>query len=114
MGIAAGIGFYEGAVAAAALIIVTLLLLKKLEYRVASKYRTIYIICSEKTGITGKITDVFDRYTLKVKNMDYINDEEKDGQMVLKFSVKTSVKFNWQDLRDSLYSIEGTSKIYEA
>lgn len=112
VGLAAGIGFYGGAIAAAALIFITLILLKKLEYRVSTKYRTVMVVTVGRANVLGSINDVFEKYGLRIKNMEYIDDEKKE-EMILKFTVKTGIKFKCDEMIKELKCIEGISKAYE-
>jgi putative Mg2+ transporter-C (MgtC) family protein len=113
VGIAAGIGFYTGAIAASALIYVTLILLKKVEYKFASHYKAIYVVSDGHIGMLGKIMDVFDKYAVKVKNMEHINVEDNKGEMVLKYIVKAGARVKCADLVKDLQGIEGIRKAYE-
>jgi len=113
VGLASGIGFYGGAIAATVLIFTTLILLKKLEYKVAPKYRNIYVVSDGQVGVLGKVMNVFDKYRLRIKNMDYINDEEYKSEMVLRFRVRAGTKIKYEDLIKDIQNIEGISKAYK-
>jgi putative Mg2+ transporter-C (MgtC) family protein len=114
VGIAAGIGFYEGAITASALILTTLLLLKKFEDRFNkhNKYRLFYIQSENVPGQITNISAVFDKYDVQVKSMDFIRINDGKG---LQIKIVSYIPDDSERIRitNSLYSIEGVLKVLE-
>ncbi|HOJ10517.1 MAG TPA: MgtC/SapB family protein, partial [Clostridiales bacterium] len=73
VGLAAGIGFYEGAITATVLIYITLIMLKKIEsqFNVRSQYKNIFVETAAIPEIIYKLTDIFCRYEVMIKNIEY-------------------------------------------
>ena len=78
VGIASGIGFYEGAVAATLLIFITLISLKKAEkfFSRKSKYRTLLIECDDIPGLVGEITSLMEKFRIQIKTMQLYRNKE--------------------------------------
>ena len=113
VGLAVGIGLYAGAIIAAVLIYITLIFLKKVEYKFASHYKTVYVVSNGHIGVLGKIMDVFDKYAVKVKNMEYVNVEDNKDEMVLKYVIKAGSRIKCADLVKVLQGVERVHKAYE-
>ena len=115
VGLAAGIGFYEGAVISTILIFITLILLKKIEKQIAVKKqcRNIIIEIANMPEIIYKLTDVFSRYDVLIKNIEYFNGEKTDGDILVKFFIKPPHTFSLEDIVQDLCKIEGVRKVYE-
>ncbi len=113
VGLAAGIGFYEGAIAATAVIYITLILLKKFErgFTVKKQFRYIYIEALSSAEIVFKITDIFSRYQLLIKNIEYFNAEE--DRITIKFFVKPPHAFRIEDIMLDICNVDGVYKAYE-
>ena len=114
VGIAAGIGFYEGAIAATILIYITLILLRKIE-RAFSKRNTlriIYIQSINKPGQVGEITSVFDNYGIAIKSIDFINNES-EKTLSIKLLIKATPGFDASKIVNCLHVLEGIQKVYE-
>jgi putative Mg2+ transporter-C (MgtC) family protein len=113
VGIAAGIGFYEGAVIATALIFLTLIFLKKAEIRFAEKtHLKTYLIESENLpGQVGQVSGVFEKYKVEIKSMEFFYNE--GGYLLLKLLVKSlDGKLN-NRVVDELQRTEGVKKVME-
>ena len=89
VGLAAGIGFYGGAIAATALIYITLILLKRFEDHLARKnrYKEIYIRSSNLPGQIGIISNIFHKYGIKISNIDFMSEDESSVSQI-RFTVK--------------------------
>lgn len=114
VGIAAGIGFYEGAVFASILIFITLRGLKAIERKVSSKYRTIHVVADERRGLLGDLSNIFEGNCISVRKIDY--SEKKDENLstvTIKFHVKIPSGCIFNDITESLYGIESVKKVYE-
>jgi putative Mg2+ transporter-C (MgtC) family protein len=113
VGIAAGIGFYEGAVAATVLIYITLILLKRIEDNFSKKnqYKVLYVHSKKIQGQIGAISCIFDRYYVEVKNIEFINNENEEN-LLMKFIIRlpNNLKSN---VMDEMHKLDGISKVYE-
>lgn len=114
VGLAAGIGFYEGAVIATILIYITLIVLKKMENQIAVKkqYRNIIIEIDNMPKMIYKLTDIFSGYDVLIKNIEYFNGENED-KMLIKFFIKPPHTFKLEDIVLDLCKVEGVRKVYE-
>jgi putative Mg2+ transporter-C (MgtC) family protein len=114
VGIAAGIGFYVGAIAATALIFLTLIALRKIEKGVMSKgmVKTIYIQAFNISGLIGQITDVIGKYNVLIKTIEFMNNDE-DGDLSVKLVVKYPTAGLSGNVINDLHKLEGVQRIYE-
>ncbi|HHW49759.1 MAG TPA: MgtC/SapB family protein [Clostridiaceae bacterium] len=113
VGIAVGIGFYEGAVFATVIIYLTLILLKKMELSFAKKkrHKIIYIQADNIPGRLAAITSMLDKLSVIVRKIDFVNDEE-DESVKIKLLVRLPSKLAC-DVVSKLTEIEGVHKVYE-
>ena len=114
VGIAAGIGFYSGAIAATALIFATLILLKRMEKHLKRKnrYRTIYVKSDNLPGQIGSINNIFYKYGIRIKNIEFANEDENEDSMIVKFLVRMP-NCTVANFIDELRELKGISKVYE-
>ncbi|NMB97598.1 MAG: MgtC/SapB family protein [Clostridiaceae bacterium] len=114
VGLAVGIGFIEGAVTATILIYITLIVLKKIEkhFSVKRQYKNIFIEIESNTEIIFKLTDIFSRYQVLIRNIEYIT-KETDNNIILKFNVKPPHAFRLEDIMLDICNISGVCKAYE-
>ena len=114
VGIAVGIGFYEGAVIATALIFVTLILLKKIEWNISKSKRhsILFIEADNIPGQITKISSVLDKYSIIIKKIDFVNGEE-DTDMLIKLLVKLPGKLQTSTFINDLHKISGVKRAYE-
>lgn len=114
VGIAAGIGFYEGAIAATILIYLTLILLRKLEDHFSRKnqYKLICVQLQNLPGQIGAITHVFGRNDVLLKNIEFVNNRD-DKSTLIKFLIKLPHNFAKEKVINDLHQIEGVQKVYE-
>lgn len=113
VGIAAGIGFYEGAVVATVLIFITLIVLKKAELRIADKrhLRTIIIESDNKPGQIGVESCVFDKHNIVIKNIEFIYNESNN--LMVKYLVRVPDNLADKHAVNDLQGIDGVRKVYE-
>lgn len=114
VGIAAGIGFYEGAIAATILIYITLILLRKIEMVFAKKnqFRVIYIHSHNRPGLIAEISCATENYAVSVKNIEFINDEG-EKTMSIKLLVKVPDNFDGSKMINDIHEIKGILKVNE-
>jgi putative Mg2+ transporter-C (MgtC) family protein len=114
VGIAAGIGFYEGAIAATVLIYITLIVLRKMEYSFSKKseFSVLYIQSYNKPGLIDQVSSVLDKYEVPIKNIEFINNDNKKSLSIKVLLKKTSGFFGGK-LASDLYEIDGVQKVIE-
>lgn len=114
VGLAAGIGFYEGAIITTILICITLIVLKKIESQmtIKKKYRNIIVKASNIPEIVYELTNAFSNYDVLIKNIEYSTEEEPNN-IVLKFFIKSPYTFKLEDIAQELCQIKGVKKVYE-
>lgn len=113
VGIAAGGGFYLGAVAATVLIYITLIVLKKIEAGISKKNPTryIYVHSDNIPGQVGNISCVFDQHELKIRHIEFITNEN-DG-LLAKFTVKGADPLSNKHAICDLQGMKGIRRVYE-
>lgn len=114
VGIAAGIGFYGGAIVAALVIYLTLILLKKLEHNLTRKkhLNILYIKTNNLPGQIGIIGNAFGKHDISIKNIEFMNNEEDDDALI-KFFVRLPGSVKKKTIIEELEKIDGVSKVFE-
>ena len=114
VGIAAGIGFYEGAIATTALIFVTLIVLKRFERYTLEKKQCgiIYVKSHNISGQIDAINKVFDNNKLQVKSIEFI-DNDNGGNLILKVLVRYPKGADRAGIIRELHRLEGIQDVYE-
>lgn len=114
VGIAVGIGFYEGAIVAALVIYITLIMLKRIERNFAKKRQLsiIYIKSNNLPGQLGTIGAVLGKYAITIKNIEFLTNEE-DNDALIKFLLKIPGSVKKKKIISEIQVIEGVSKVYE-
>lgn len=114
VGLAVGIGFYEGALGATALIFLTLIFLKRFELFFSKKnnLRTLYIESYNIPGQLGFISEVMERYDVFTKKIEFINSEDEKNLLVKLLIKLPDLKFRGNLFHD-LHGIAGIQKVYE-
>ncbi len=113
VGIAVGIGFYEGAVAATFLIFLTLITLKKAERHFSKKnrYKTFTVESDSVPGQVGSVSSLLEKYNIEVKNIQLYRN--KENGLMIKLLVKLpGGGIDVQAVSD-LQGLEGVKKVYE-
>ncbi len=114
VGIAVGIGFYEGAIAATILIYLTLITLKKIEDHIAKKsnYRYIYVKSENIVGRIGIFSAAIEKHQLRIKSIDFISGEKGEA-LLMRFLVAVPADYNNSSLISELQGIDGVKKVYD-
>lgn len=114
VGIAAGIGFYQGAIFTTAIIFITLILLKKLEkhFIKKSQLKVFYIETQNVTGQIGHVSNVFYNYNASIRNIEFINDQ-KENNVLIKILVKIPSSTKKEQIFSDLQTLVGIIKVYE-
>ncbi len=113
VGIAAGIGFYSGAVIATVIIFLTLLLLKKFEKNVSDmkRYYSIFVHSDIYSGWMGNISHVLEKHDVLIKNIEIENSENKE-KILIKFVVRYAEGIVSPGIIEELQKISGINKVY--
>jgi putative Mg2+ transporter-C (MgtC) family protein len=113
IGIAAGAGFYSGAVVATVFIFLTLLTLKKAEKHFSKKnrYRTFIVESDNTPGLVGTVSGLLERYEIDIKNMQLFKGKENELRIKLLVKMPGST-VDLQTLTD-LQAIEGVRRVFE-
>jgi len=113
VGIAAGIGFYSGAVIATVLIFLTLIILKKAEkhFTTKNRYRTFIVESGNTQGQVGQVTGIFEKYRIEIKNIQLY--KSKDNETMIKILVKMPGSTVDMQLLSDIQSLNGVGKVYE-
>jgi putative Mg2+ transporter-C (MgtC) family protein len=113
VGIAAGIGFYEGAIIATVLIFLTLIFLKKIELRFAGKnsFKTLFIESDNIPGQIGIVSCIFEKHGIEIKNIEFMNND--NNSMLMKFLVKFHDNLSNKQAIDDLQGVQGIKKVYD-
>lgn len=113
VGIAAGIGFYGGAVATTILIFVTLITLKKAEKHFSKKnrYRTFIVESDSIPGQVGTVSGLLEQYSVEIKNIQLYRN--KENSLMIKLLVKLpGSNIDLQTVSD-IQGLPGVKKVYE-
>lgn len=113
VGIAVGIGFYEGAIVSTILIFLTLIFLKKMEEAISkrNRYKNIYIQADNIPGRLAAITTLLDKHFIVIRKIEFISDEGED-KFLIKLLVRIPGKFE-KSIVSELKEVEGITKVYE-
>ncbi|MCX7711726.1 MAG: MgtC/SapB family protein [Clostridia bacterium] len=114
VGIAAGIGFYEGAIAATLIIYITLIVLKRLEdnFSRTSKPKNICILSSNVPGYIGEYSAVLKKLKISVKNIEFTNIPEENS-VLIKFHIIMPKGFKKELIMDELQKLNSVQRVFE-
>lgn len=114
VGIAAGIGFYEGALVATVLIFITLIALKRMEEYFAKKnrYKTLIIQSCNMQGQISIITGAINKRGALIRSMEFINNKE-DGDLLIRLVIKMPWGMDCSSVINDLQNSGGIKKVYE-
>lgn len=113
VGIAAGTGFYGGAVAATVFIFSTLIVLKKAERRFSKKnrYRTFIVETDNSPGRISAVSDLIEQYKIDIKNIQL--NKIKDNDISIRLLVKMPGNVDVTKTLGDVQALEGVNKVYE-
>ncbi len=111
MGLAAGIGFYGGAVIAAGVIFLTLLVLKGLEKKLgrASRDKTLFIQIENKPGRVFEICERTESYGAQISTVE-ITPDDKEKSRIIKLITRFPDEHSCIMAIDSIQGMEGVLK----
>lgn len=115
LGLAAGIGFYEGAVAAGAAVLLVMTVLRKVEYffREKSHYIRLYTNFASAEGM-NRLIELLNEHAIKVLDMQIskvYDNEQKEIVAILQIKTKRHVSHS--DIIRMVSGIEGLKLIEE-
>ncbi|WHH57307.1 MgtC/SapB family protein [Petroclostridium sp. X23] len=116
VGLAAGIGFYEGAIAGAIIIYLTLIFLSRFGKMLQSKASQLNLIVEmENTpGKIGEIGLLLGKYDIYIKNIEFISDDAADeSEILLRLTLKLPHGLTHERVVKEVARIHGVSKVEE-
>ncbi len=116
IGLGIGAGYYLASVATGAIVLLTLMSLGSLEKKVLKrKYTKFEIVSSNRPGIIGQIGVAFGNHNISIKDIAIVSnedsDEDENGIMEIRFTVKTPSSYDSYSLYKELYNISGMVSI---
>lgn len=114
VGIAVGIGFYQGAVAATILIYLTLIALKRLEIQFLKKnhYNVLLVKMDHLPGQTAAIICILEKQNVEIRKIEYLNNEGENS-ILMKLLVKFPSGTAKGNTIDQIYCLEGIQKVFD-
>ena len=114
VGLAAGAGFYEGAIAGAIIIYLTLFLLgrfgKAIERR--ASHLTVCLDLEDKPGKVGEIGLALGKCDVSIRNIEFIDeDESEDKQVSIRLTLKLPRGVTHDMALDALRRIDGVHNV---
>lgn len=114
VGLAAGTGFYEGAIAGAIIIYLTLFLLgrfgKAIERR--ASHLTVCLDLEDKPGKVGEIGLALGKCDVSIRNIEFIDeDESEDKQVSIRLTLKLPRGVTHDMVLDALRRIDGVHNV---
>ncbi len=112
VGLACGIGYYEGAIIATGLIYLTLQTLKGMERRMITKgeQAVLVIEVNHSNDEIGRITELFYSYEVKILNIG-INDNIDTGSKILNYNLRLPSNFKYDKLISEIENMQNVIKI---
>lgn len=118
IGLAAGIGYYEGAVIATIFIIITLNILKRVMIK-SNKGNTISVIVKDLTAASKKISDLVQDFGGNLHTMEIVYPEKDESLLhkkkeatVLRAFIVTENKRLFKSITDSILALDEVEEIY--
>lgn len=115
IGVAVGVGFYEGAMIATIFILLILLVLKKLQEKIRGKdpLRMILIQSVDEPGQLGAIGSVLGRHGASIKNIALAKLEDKTSDIQIRMTILFKPNTPMLDIFDELKAVRGVSSVRE-
>lgn len=115
VGLAAGIGFYSGAIIATCIILFSLISFKKIEDGITKRKRqeTLFVKLKETaelSNMVGSVSAYFSGKSIVLKNISF-QEEGEDG-ILIKFVIKMPYSMKKEDIMKELILLEPVDKIY--
>jgi putative Mg2+ transporter-C (MgtC) family protein len=109
VGIAAGIGFYGGAIVTTIIVFLTLISLRKVESNITKShtYSNVSIRLVNRPGWIEEIGGILEKNNVAVKNMEFNNGENVDVKLTVRFSEQITCT----QVMDDLQKMAGIIKV---
>lgn len=114
VGIATGIGFYQGAIITTVIIYITLIVLKRMESWITKKKRLsiLHITTRNTPGQIGTLGFVLGKYNVAIKNIEFISNDHDDN-VIVKFLIKIPSDVKKESLIGDIQDVKGVSEVHE-
>lgn len=118
VGLAAGIGFYLGAVLTTAFVLISLLLLRRAEYHfiVRRRLKRLRIVAVDRPGLLGRIAAALGERMINIKQSELGEPEKRGGSgeeiVSIEFFVEAPPDVDLKELFDNLQGLEDVSEIF--
>lgn len=117
MGLAVGIGFYEGALIACVLIVFIVIVMNRLDNRVASRSRVmeLYVEMELQTPLSTLLTYLAN-HSIRVVYVEFVkslDDESRQAHTAALVTVRLPKKFHHSEVLDRLGQLDGVAYIDE-
>ncbi len=112
IGLAAGAGFYEGAVLTTVLIMITLFLFTRISYKLDEHYQVLDIIIEtvNKPEVIGEISFLLGSRSIKINEQEFTNLSET-GNRTFRMSLSLARNTDIFALMDSISGIGGVARV---
>jgi len=114
VGLAAGAGFYEGAIAGAIIIYLTFLLMGRFGKAIERKgsHLTVCLDVEDKPGKIGEIGLALGKYDVSVRNIEFIDEDEIEENLVtIRLSLKLPTGVTHDMVLDAIRLIDGVHNV---
>lgn len=111
IGLAVGIGFYEGAIAGALIIYFTLVVLSRLGHLFQDKSNNLYVIVGMDNYATkvSEISFLLSKYQINIRNIELLEDEneEEETNVLVKLNLRLPHRLSHEEVIKQLNNIKG-------
>lgn len=119
VGLAVGIGFYEGAIAGALIIYITLMVLSRLSrvFHNKTSHLTLHVEMENTPGKVGEIGLLLGRYDVNIQSIEFLdNEEDVEGELKdisVRFKVRLPHGLSHERIIKEVARIRGVSSVEE-
>ena len=115
VGIAAGIGFYEGAIISTVFIYLILFTMKKLQKRIKAhnNNKVIIIRTVDKPGQLGAIGSIFGKFGISINSVEFQKEDEQAKIVSIKVYSNIPLGTQLLEIIIELQRLDGIEKVYE-
>lgn len=118
IGLAVGIGFYEGAALAMFFVLVSLILFSRIDDALLSRrrYKKLWIRAIDRTGLMGKIAGILGELQINIRKIELTpleySDEEQADLIIMDFLLRAPVNLESSQLFRRLALIPGILEVH--
>lgn len=115
VGIAAGVGFYEGAIISTIFIYLTLITLKQFQenFKIKNHGKVILIRTIDVPGQMGAIGTVFGKNNISIKNIEFVKSEEYEKTVSIKIYSNIPSSVVLLEFLNEIHKLEGVEMVKE-